>query len=192
VASSTHTCTACQPAPLSWRPGPRPKTRWPGRLNRPFLDVDMHELVGVVTAVTIRCFRCSRADRPFRRRRVSRRVVGRSSTFRPLAAVQLLRALIFEHWGETLRSGRAQAKGPITLRTAIGRNVPLLKCALATLATVLLAVTLAVPDWIERLTGVDPDAHSGALEWTLVVILAGVAVWAWVWTAIAFREARVR
>ena len=32
------------------------------------------------------------------------------------------------------------------------------------LATGLVLVTLAVPDWIEVVSGVDPDAHSGILE----------------------------
>ncbi len=36
----------------------------------------------------------------------------------------------------------------------------------------LLALTVAWPDWIEGVFGVDPDAGSGALEWGLVVLAA--------------------
>lgn len=45
--------------------------------------------------------------------------------------------------------------------------------------TLLLAVaTVLVPDWAELLSGTDPDAGSGALEWSLVIallVVSGVA-----------------
>ena len=34
-------------------------------------------------------------------------------------------------------------------------------------------MTVAQPDWIEAVFGVDPDRHSGAVEW---VVVAGCAV----------------
>jgi hypothetical protein len=47
---------------------------------------------------------------------------------------------------------------------------------LAGLAGVLGAVTLFWRDWIEVLTGWDPDRHSGYFEWTIAVGLLLLAV----------------
>lgn len=38
------------------------------------------------------------------------------------------------------------------------------------------AVTIAVPDWIETVFGVDPDKHSGSAEWLVVLALTAVGV----------------
>jgi hypothetical protein len=46
-----------------------------------------------------------------------------------------------------------------------------LRTALAGLSGFLFALTLVWPDWIEEVFGVDPDRHSGALEWGLVFAL---------------------
>lgn len=43
-------------------------------------------------------------------------------------------------------------------------------------SVVLLIVTAAWPDWIEVVTGFDPDGGNGALEWAIVVVLAVSAV----------------
>lgn len=48
-----------------------------------------------------------------------------------------------------------------------------------TLAIVLGAATLLTavwPDWIEGLTGFDPDNGNGSVEWLIVVVLAVAAV----------------
>jgi len=37
-------------------------------------------------------------------------------------------------------------------------------------------LTAIVPDWIEEVFHVDPDAGSGALEWGIVVVLIAIAI----------------
>jgi hypothetical protein len=50
------------------------------------------------------------------------------------------------------------------------------EAALAALTGVLTLVTAVWHDWVELVFGVEPDAGSGALEWGLVVALAGVTI----------------
>ena len=40
---------------------------------------------------------------------------------------------------------------------------------LACIASVLAVLTFVWPDWLERVTGLHPDAHSGSLEWILAM-----------------------
>jgi hypothetical protein len=58
---------------------------------------------------------------------------------------------------------------------------------LGSIAAFLAVLTLAWPDWIEGVFGVDPDHHSGSLEWA---IAAGFFVAAIVCAALARREWR--
>ena len=47
---------------------------------------------------------------------------------------------------------------------------------LAAACAVLAVATAIHPDWIESLTGLDPDAGSGSAEWAVTLVLALVAV----------------
>jgi len=47
---------------------------------------------------------------------------------------------------------------------------------LATLSGLLAIVTIVRKDWIETVFGVDPDQHSGSLEWLIVVVALAIAV----------------
>ena len=66
-------------------------------------------------------------------------------------------------------------------RTRRGR---LLLSIVASLTTVLTFVTLAVPDWIEVITGEGPDHGDGSLEWLMVLALAATSAGLW---AVAWR-----
>jgi hypothetical protein len=63
-----------------------------------------------------------------------------------------------------------------------------LETAIALFAGILGILTVFWHDWIERLTAMDPDQHSGAFEWLIVVVLLGSAA---VLGAIARRDWRV-
>ena len=56
------------------------------------------------------------------------------------------------------------------------RRACLMESVVAAVAAVLGGLTLAWPDWIERVFGFDPDRHNGAFEVGLVIACAGLAV----------------
>jgi hypothetical protein len=51
-----------------------------------------------------------------------------------------------------------------------------LEFAVSVVAGILGILTIFWHDWIEALTGWDPDQHSGAVEWTIVALLLTVSV----------------
>jgi H+/Cl- antiporter ClcA len=63
-----------------------------------------------------------------------------------------------------------------------------LETAIALFAGALGVLAVLSHDWIEGLTGWNPDQHSGAFEWLIVVVLLGIAT---VLGAVARRDWRV-
>lgn len=51
-----------------------------------------------------------------------------------------------------------------------------IEVVLAVTSAVLCVLTLVFPAWIEKLTGLEPDAGSGALEWIIAGIFLVAAV----------------
>lgn len=51
-----------------------------------------------------------------------------------------------------------------------------LEMAVALAAGILGLATIFWHDWIEMLTGLDPDQHNGSVEWLLVAVLLAIAV----------------
>ena len=48
--------------------------------------------------------------------------------------------------------------------------------ALASLALILCVITPVWPDWIEAISGWDPDQHDGSVEWLIAAALLVVSV----------------
>ena len=66
-----------------------------------------------------------------------------------------------------------------------------LETFLAALAAGLAVLTLISHEWIEVLTGMDPDEGSGSLEWLIVVICGVLAVLCSVLARRSWRRVRV-
>ncbi len=47
-----------------------------------------------------------------------------------------------------------------------------IEAGLAAISGALAVITLFWQDWIEALTGFDPDSHDGSVEWAVVIALA--------------------
>jgi hypothetical protein len=50
------------------------------------------------------------------------------------------------------------------------------EAGLAALCGFLAILTLFTPDWVEALTGFDPDNHNGSFEWVIVAALSLVCI----------------
>ena len=66
-----------------------------------------------------------------------------------------------------------------------------LETALALLSGCFFVVTLFWPDWIEELTGFEPDDHSGSLEWGIVATFLVISVVASIVARIEWRRRRL-
>jgi hypothetical protein len=53
---------------------------------------------------------------------------------------------------------------------------PGLEAALSVLFGVMTVLTVIWPEWIEKLTGLDPDGGSSGTEWGIVLVLGAAAV----------------
>jgi len=51
-----------------------------------------------------------------------------------------------------------------------------IEAGLGALSATLFVLTLFVPDWIEAVSRIDPDQHSGSLEWVIVAALVVTTV----------------
>jgi hypothetical protein len=51
-----------------------------------------------------------------------------------------------------------------------------IECALGALSAIVLVMTVATPDWIERIFGLEPDAGDGSTEWGWAISLALVTL----------------
>ena len=56
------------------------------------------------------------------------------------------------------------------------RHALWIETALASLCGFLAILTIFSRDWIEALTGYDPDQHDGSVEWMIVAALALICV----------------
>lgn len=64
-----------------------------------------------------------------------------------------------------------------------------LELAMAIGSGALLLLTVALPDWIEVVFGIDPDAGNGSLEWMITLVLAATTL---VFLGLAGSEWRLR
>jgi len=63
----------------------------------------------------------------------------------------------------------------MTSRPSSRRGVRV-RAALAVIAAALAVLTAALPDWIEKVLGVSPDAGGGGLEWVIALAFVLLAI----------------
>jgi hypothetical protein len=66
-----------------------------------------------------------------------------------------------------------------------------LETGIAIATSILFVITLVRRDWIEIIFGVDPDNHSGTLEWLIVAALLVVTITLFTLASYEWRRARV-
>ena len=64
------------------------------------------------------------------------------------------------------------------------------EAAWAAAGLVLAVLTVVTRDWVELVTGTDPDGGSGALEWGVVIVLLALAVLSGTLAAAEWRRPR--
>lgn len=74
----------------------------------------------------------------------------------------------------------------------MGKFRILLMTFLLMTSVVLLMVTVAAPDWIEKLTGAEPDAASGSAEVLITMALVSLTVVSGLSTIMAWRAVAAR
>jgi hypothetical protein len=84
------------------------------------------------------------------------------------------------------------ARRRVLEEVAVARIRVWLEAVGALVALFLATLTLVVPDWLEEVSGVDPDAHSGAVEWLIALAFAAVAAVLAVLARREWRVARIR
>lgn len=73
----------------------------------------------------------------------------------------------------------------------MGRIRAWIATASAAVGLILSGVTLVVPDWIERMFDVAPDAGGGEAEWLTAVVFLAVAVVCSGWATLEWRSVRI-
>lgn len=73
----------------------------------------------------------------------------------------------------------------VRTRVSVGRALAVVMAALA-------LITAFIPDWIEAVTGLDPDGGNGWLERLIVVGFAAISAAAWVIAHVDARRQRGR
>lgn len=66
-----------------------------------------------------------------------------------------------------------------------------IETTIAIVTSILFVITLVQRDWIETVFGVDPDNHSGALEWLIIGVLLIVTITLFTLASYEWRRARI-
>lgn len=87
----------------------------------------------------------------------------------------------------TSPAGGGKGSTAVPVARAVGKRF-WAEAGLATVAGALAVLTLAVPDWIEAVSGLEPDGGGGALEWGIVVVALLICITAAVVARLEWRR----